>query len=355
MSTLVTYPGVYVYETPGSAPLVSAGAPTVPVFPIPISANNQHLFDNATRVNSWADWVGKKGHQGNYTYIEDYSLKIYFENGGGPCYVVSLPSLAEQVPQFDDINLIVSAGQEIASQVNSLCQDGKGLFAILDGPKTEITSAYDPSLSYTPNPHVAIYYPWFKASWADELIPVSAAVAAIYCVTDRTRGVWKAPANFSIQGDVQPQFAVTDDLQGQFNKGLAINMIRVIDGRGPVVWGARTLDDSDNWRYIAVRRLFNSAERDIKAAMQSMVFEPNNPPTWEKVRSSVANYLHGLWRQGALAGTTEAEAYFVEIGEGVTMTADDIAQGKMIISVGMAAVRPAEFIVLQFAQSVAQG
>jgi len=296
-----------------------------------------------------------KGDKDTFTYVEDGVLRLYFANGGGACYVVSASNLAEQVPQYDDITLIVSAGQDISSQVDTLCQEGKNLFAILDGPATEITSTYDPSSSYAANSYAAVYYPWLTPSWADKPIPASGAIAGIYCSTDRTRGVWKAPANVVIQGGAEPQFIVTDSLQGQFNKGLAINMIRKLDDRGLVVWGARTLDDSDNWRYIAVRRLFNSAEKDIKAAMQSLVFEPNNQPTWEKVRGAVSNYLHGLWRQGALVGATEAEAYFVEIGEGTTMTADDIAQGKMIVSVGMAAARPAEFIILEFTQSVAQG
>jgi phage tail sheath protein FI len=132
-------------------------------------------------------------------------------------------------------------------------------------------------------------------------------------------------------------------------------MIRTLDDRGPVIWGARTLDDSDDWRYVSVRRLFNSVERDIKAAMQPMVFEPNNQPTWEKARSAITNYLYNLWKSGALVGKTEKEAYFVNIGEDITMTSDDIAQGKMIVDVGMAAVRPAVFIVLQFTQGVAEG
>jgi phage tail sheath protein FI len=180
-------------------------------------------------------------------------------------------------------------------------------------------------------------------------------MAALYCVSDRNRGVWKAPANIALPAGYQPSQPVTDDLQAQYNSGKAINMIRKLDNRGILVWGARTLEDSDNWRYISVRRLFNSAERDIRKAMASMIFEPNNALTWEKVRTAIANYLHSLWRQGALAGTTEQQACFVKIGKDITMTDDDIAQGKMIVEVGMAAVRPAEFIILQFTQDVAPG
>jgi phage tail sheath protein FI len=108
-----------------------------------------------------------------------------------------------------------------------------------------------------------------------------------------------------------------------------------------------------SWRYVSVRRLFNSAEADIKKAMQNFVFEPNNQPTWEKVRNACENYLYGLWKQGALVGTTPKQAYNVQIGLNVTMSADQIAQGQMIVTVGMAAVRPAEFIILQFTQNMA--
>ena len=123
-----------------------------------------------------------------------------------------------------------------------------------------------------------------------------------------------------------------------------------------MVWGARTLaaaTGDTSWRYIPVRRLFNSAERDIKKTMQTMVFEPNSQPTWEKVRSAIENYLYHLWTQGAFAGATAKDAYFVQIGLNVTMTQDQINQGQMIATVGMAAVRPAEFIILQFTQNMA--
>ena len=177
-------------------------------------------------------------------------------------------------------------------------------------------------------------------------------MAGIYCTNDRSRGVWKAPANVPISADLTPQYKISDAIQGQFNTGCPINTIRTFEGQDAVVWGSRTLEDSDNWRYIPVRRLFDSVERDLKKAMNNMVFEPNTPPSWEKVRTAITNYMHSLWRQGALQGATEKQAYFVQIGKGTTMTDDDINQGKMIAQVGMAAVRPAEFIVLQITQDI---
>ncbi|WGS53961.1 phage tail sheath subtilisin-like domain-containing protein [Paraburkholderia sp. D15] len=188
-------------------------------------------------------------------------------------------------------------------------------------------------------------------------LPSSGTMAAVYCQNDARRGVWKAPANEAISGVTGLTALVTDSQQGPLNDA-GVNVIRSFSERGIVVWGARTLAgtaaNSDmSWRYVSVRRLFNSAERDIRNAMNTMVFQPNNQPTWERVRGAINNYLWQLWRDGALKGTTEKEAYFVQIGENITMTADDIAQGKMIAKVGMAAVRPAEYIILEFTQNMA--
>ncbi|WP_311316596.1 MULTISPECIES: phage tail sheath C-terminal domain-containing protein [unclassified Enterobacter] len=233
---------------------------------------------------------------------------------------------------------------------------GKQLFVLLDGPGTKIAADVDPSATmskYPASPYAAAFYPWAMSDWAT--IPVAPSVVAVVAIalTDRTRGVWKAPANVVING-ITPQYPVTDDLQGQFNQGKALNMIRTFPNVGTVVWGARTLDDSDNWRYIPVRRLFNMVERDIQKALNKLIFEPNSQPTWQRVKAAVNNYLHALWKQGALVGNKEEEAWFVEIGKGITMTEDDINQGKMIIKIGLAAVRPAEFIILQLSQDIAQ-
>lgn len=188
------------------------------------------------------------------------------------------------------------------------------------------------------------------------LSPV-AAVAGAYCKTDSERGVWKAPANITLSGvtglcDAQgKEVVVTESVNGTLLKN-GINAIRYFPSTGFTIWGARTMvaDTELTWRYIPVRRLFNIAERDIKEAMAKAVFEPNSPATWEILRSAVDAYLYNLWKQGALFGEKPEQAYFVKIGLGTTMTAEEINDGKMIIKVGMAAVRPAEFIILEFSQ-----
>ncbi|MFM0737083.1 phage tail sheath C-terminal domain-containing protein [Paraburkholderia xenovorans] len=355
MSAVPTYPGVYISEQDGAVISVNSAATCVPIFAVGgADSNTKDLFDTATRIYSWLDWLNKKGDKTKLDYLEDKVLRSYFENGGGPCYVVAVASMATQVPDFADITLLVASGLDISKAVRTLCVDGSGLFAILDGPQTQITSTYDPSTSYTANPDAAVYYPWILTSWSTDPVPPSGAIAGVYCSTDRTRGVWKAPANVALKGGVQPEFLVSDDLQSHFNTGLAINMIRNLDSRGAVVWGARTLQGSDAyWQYISVRRLFNSAQKDIQAAMNSWVTQPNYQPTWAKVGAAISNYLYGLWQRGALVGKTEAEAYFVDIGTD-TMTQADIDAGKLIAKVGMAAVRPAEFIFLKFTSAVNQ-
>lgn len=185
----------------------------------------------------------------------------------------------------------------------------------------------------------------------------SATMAGIYASVDRDRGVWKAPANVSINGVVAPSVNISSADQENLNvdagSGKSINAIRAFAGKGILVWGARTLAGNDNeWRYVPVRRLFIFAEESIQEASEFVVFEPNDKNTWTRVKSLITNFLTNLWRDGALAGATPDEAYFVRVGLGETMTAQDILEGKMIIQVGLAAVRPAEFIILQFSHKL---
>lgn len=135
--------------------------------------------------------------------------------------------------------------------------------------------------------------------------------------------------------------------------GKSVNVIRFFTGKGILVWGARTLAGNDNeWRYVSVRRFFNMVEESCKKATAQFVFEPNDANTWTKVRAMIENFLTVLWRQGALAGAKPEQAFFVKCGLGQTMTALDILEGRMIVEIGMAAVRPAEFIILRFSHKM---
>jgi hypothetical protein len=188
------------------------------------------------------------------------------------------------------------------------------------------------------------------------LLPPSGAIAGVYAAVDRTRGVWKAPANVSLADVSGVAVKVNDQAQEDLNvtsTGKSVNAIRVFAGKGCLVWGARTLAGNDNeWRYVPVRRFFNMAEESIKKATEPFVFEPNDRGTWVRVRAMIENFLTVQWRQGALAGAVPAQAFFVKVGLGETMTSQDILEGRMIVEVGMAAVRPAEFIVLRFSHKM---
>jgi uncharacterized protein len=188
-------------------------------------------------------------------------------------------------------------------------------------------------------------------------VPPSGAVAGIFAYVDRTRGVWKAPANASISGIIGPTDTFTaselDDLNVDPNSGKSINAIRSFTGKGTLVYGARTLAGNDNeWRYVNVRRFFNFVEESCKKASEQFVFEPNDANTWVRVQAMIENFLMVLWRQGALQGVKPEHAFYVAVGLGKTMTALDILEGRMIIEIGMAAVRPAEFIIIRFSHKM---
>jgi len=181
----------------------------------------------------------------------------------------------------------------------------------------------------------------------------SATMAGVFARVDRNRGVWKAPANVSLKLVEEPSRLVTDEQQGSLNvdadSGKSINVIRKFAKKGIIVWGARTLAGNDNeWRYVPVRRLFIFMEESIEKATEPSVFEPNDAQTWTKLKVMIENFLSKLWREGALAGAKPEDAFFVNVGLGKTMTALDILEGRLIIEVGVAAVRPAEFIILKF-------
>jgi len=188
-------------------------------------------------------------------------------------------------------------------------------------------------------------------------LPPSSAIAGVYARVDRDRGVWKAPANVSLNYVTKPTVKITNTIQDNLNvdtvSGKSINAIRSFSGKGTLVWGSRTLAGNDNeWRYVPVRRFFNMAEESIKKATEQFVFESNDANTWIRVRAMIENFLILQWRAGALAGAKPEQAFYVRIGLGQTMSALDILEGRMIIEIGLAVVRPAEFIILRFSHKM---
>jgi phage tail sheath protein FI len=190
----------------------------------------------------------------------------------------------------------------------------------------------------------------------NDVLPPSPAMAGVYTFIDSTQGVWNAPANVALSAVDRTTFKLNGDQQGDLNlpvDGKAVNAIREFVGRGPVVWGARTLDgNSNDYRYIQVRRTLIYIEQSIKTALNSFVFAPNDGSTWVTVTSMVSNFLQGLWSAGGLMGATAKEAYTVQCGLGSTMTGLDILNGYMIVQVTLQMIHPAEFIELTFKQEM---
>jgi phage tail sheath protein FI len=188
------------------------------------------------------------------------------------------------------------------------------------------------------------------------VLPPSGGMAGVFTLSDNTRGVWNAPANLSLNAVVSCTVNLNDAQQGPLNmplNGKAIDVIRDFVGRGTIVWGARTLDgNSNDWRYIQVRRTIVYIEQSIKNALNAYVFAANNAQTWTAVTSMISNFLQGVWSQGGLMGDKASDAFTVQCGLGSTMTGQDILDGYMIVSVTLQMIRPAEFIELTFRQKM---
>jgi phage tail sheath protein FI len=204
--------------------------------------------------------------------------------------------------------------------------------------------------------YAALYYPWIKVPGPDNrpmAIPPSGYMAGIWARNDMERGVHKAPANEVIRGALETVTPITKGEQDTLNP-IGVNCIRSFAGRGVRVWGARTLSSDPAWRYINVRRLFNYIEKSIEIGTQWVVFEPNTPDLWARVRRDVGAFLNRSWREGMLFGLTAAEAFFVKCD--AELNPPEVRDaGQLIIDVGLAPVKPAEFVIFRLSQIAGGG
>lgn len=392
--------------------------------------------------SSGSDVPGITVHNPTQTspYLLNYQVKMYFGNGGGPCWIVSVGDMGTEMSAINIIDILAGLKecekvQEItllcipeAVKLNAIerfklhnamlaqCARLENRFVVLDvleqgnievsadcfranevgnvnlrygaayfpSLKTDLTVCYlDSEVVVTNNRsnggtnnfnNQTLANIFESSNLADrqlyQLITVelrekqmalypSAGMCGIYCSVDRNRGVWKAPANVSFSVISGPNINITAQKQANLNvdsvQGKSINVLRTFTGKGTLVWGARTLAGNDNeWRYVSVRRLIINVEESIKRGTEFVVFEPNDAKTWNRVKTAIENFLTNLWRQGALAGAKPADAFFVKVGLGDTMTSLDILEGRMNIEVGLSAVRPAEFIILKFSHKISQ-
>ncbi len=288
------------------------------------------------------------GYDGTITSTDP---SVYIGEDRGPSQRTGLQAFLDNnivsimaIPGITDPSVLIS--------LIAHCENLASRFAILDVPKdmVKVNDIVD-YRSMFDTTYGAIYHPWVQVYDAYEkkstYMPPSGSVAGIYARSDVQRGVHKAPANETV---------MCTGLSCLYNKGeqdilnpAGVNLLRTFPGQGVKVWGARTCSSDQALKYINVRRLLIFIEESIKANTNWAVFEPNNELLWMRVQRTISNFLTTLWGTGALAGTTPTEAFFVDVSRN-TMTADDIANGRLICNIGVAPTRPAEFVIFRVTQ-----
>ncbi|HUO90321.1 MAG TPA: phage tail sheath subtilisin-like domain-containing protein [Rhizomicrobium sp.] len=379
-------PGVFVEEIDtGARPIEAVGTSTAGfVGAAPIA--DAHL-DEAFAINNWAQF--EKEFVGDAKSGTPLANAVYgfFLNGGSRCYVVNTKGAIsgkgkglDALAKIDEIAIIAAPGMTDAASYSALLDSAellKDRVAILDAPATaadvdSLTRAAQVGAAGTgagaakpPNAlrardsdggYGAYYFPWLRVRDAvsDDIVsvPPSGHIAGIYARTDTERGVHKAPANVTIRGALGVTQDVSRAEQDVLNPA-GVNCIRFFTREGVRVWGARTLAPSaSNWRYLNVRRLFNMVEESIAQNTRWVVFEPNDRPLWKSIQRDVGAFLTLLWRQGALQGSSPHEAFFVKCDE-ETNPPEVIDAGQVVTLIGMAPVKPAEFVIFRIGQSQA--
>jgi uncharacterized protein len=272
----------------------------------------------------------------------------------GVRFVQGLAAL--ELDPYRDVALVYSpfVSTDIAKLIVTHCENLKFRFALFDSAKNQDPG--DPRNAITDSSYAAFYYPWILTSdprtGSRKLIPPGGHVLGVYARSDTERGVFKAPANEILRGVLDLEFDINDSIQDTLNpKG--VNAIRSFPGRGIRVWGARTITSNALWKYVSVRRLFIFLERSIYEGTQWVVFEPNDDKLWARVIDTIRLFLRTQWRLGALFGRTEQEAFFITCDR-TTMSQDDILNGRLICEIGIAPVRPAEFVIFRIFQNTAE-
>ncbi len=380
-------PGVYIQEvSTGSKPISTVDTKTAGF--VGVAPNKQAHLNKAMACNNWTqfihEYVGENGGSDTFLSMAVFS---FFNNGGTRCYIVNIPeneTIAGDAAKrtglcafdvIDEIAMVAAPGYFDSISHTALidhCEGSKDCFAILDSPdrvtsieplktvasiisggKKNTEDKKETGLRPKNTSYAAFYFPWMliqaPLSRTKKILsaPPSGFMAGIYARTDASRGVHKAPANESVNGALGLSYVVSSAEQGALNTR-GVNCIRSFPTTGIKVWGARTLDDGE-WKYINVRRLFIMIEESISESTRWVVFEPNDETLWKSIVRDVGAFLTLLWRDGALQGSTPEQAFFVKC-DGEINTQAVIDSGKLEIEIGIAPVKPAEFIVFKIGQ-----
>jgi phage tail sheath protein FI len=344
--------------SPGGGPsylvtVVNTQSALVNVSTGPGFLNASNVFDDLTHFPAapTGGWVSLNG---GIDALGSLSVDDFVGVDGGSGNRTGIQALED----IDNISLCVVPGMwstTVQSALVNLCETLKDRFAILDPPDGVDIAGIQAFRQPFDTKYAALYYPWLvvrdPSVRQNVHVAPSAHMAGLYARVDVARGVFKAPANETV--NVINGFAqdINQREQDVLNP-IGINALRFFPNRGNRVWGARTLSSDTTWIYINVRRIFIYVEKSIQVGTQWVVFEPNDEGTWSRVRQTVTDFLTTFWRNGGLQGTTAKEAFFVACGLGVTMSQDDINNGRLIIQVGIAPVKPAEFVIFQIQQYV---
>jgi phage tail sheath protein FI len=406
MATSYLSPGVYVEEVDrGSKPIEAVGTNTVGF----LGESSKGPVNEAVLVTNWSQFVKTFGDFAQCSPYLAHAVYGFFNNGGSRCFVVNVggggdeqeltPAAApagdkkddkadkkaaagaQRGPvdkdalyigrdggpgrrsgikcfeEVDEVAIIAAPGQISPAVQDALlthCETRKDRFAILDSPET-ITGGIDRLPKPRDSKYGAYYFPWIQVYDPDKgnvYVPPSGHIAGVYSRTDSERGVHKAPANEMIRGALGLKYQVSKGEQDLLNpKG--INAIRHMNG-AVRIWGARTLSSDPSWRYINVRRLFIMVESSIERATQWVVFEPNDHRLWKRVTRTISSFLTLLWRNGALMGTSPEQAFYVKCDE-ETNPAEVVDAGQLVVEVGLAPVKPAEFVIFRIGQMASGG
>jgi phage tail sheath protein FI len=359
----IDYPGVYVEEDPsGVAPIVGVETSTTGFVGEVGSAERCA----AVQVRSVAEFE-RAFRRVESGFELGATVAQFFANGGNDAWVVGLPNgvpLSEGLDRFDPVDtlsLLCLPGETDVEVLRAAIEyaECRRAFMLVDPPGTDIaaTIALTESLALSGSANGAVYFPPLQVDDPAGVLSArspSGAVAGMYARVDRSRGVWKAPAGEEavLHGAVAPALDLSDDEMSRLTSA-AVNAIRSFPAEGVKVWGARTIQGADQidsvWKYVPVRRLAIFVEHSIDRGTQWAVFEPNDESTWAKVRGQCAMFLHGLFREGALQGRRTDEAYFVRCGSD-TMTQNDIDDGRLNLVIGIAPLKPAEFVIFRIGQ-----
>ena len=288
-----------------------------------------------------------------------HTVHGFFDNGGTRCYVVRVEAKADPIASLQsleslDVSIVCSPDESsIAGMAAALvehCERMRYRIAVLDAPQTPAPTDGPPAVLRSS--YAAYYYPWLRLAQCAEhaaiAVPACGHVAGIYARTDREQGVWHAPAGKEVLGIAGLDQSVTEK-QGEALNSVGVNTLRSFSGRGNLVWGARTTSQDPEWKYVNVRRLLIYLEHSIDSGTQWVIFEPNGETLWAAVTRSVSDFLVNEWKNGALQGSRPEDAYFVRCDR-TTMTQDDIDNGRLIVVMGVAPVRPAEFVIFRIGQ-----